>query len=236
MRKVLVAWTRSRLKRSPRLWTARLSKSGKMPSTFSATTTFASRRKRRGSRSKSWSSGSNRGHRSSRFKPPSRRSSIIYGSSSPTSWRSKGQTVSSKAGPKSPPGASSSPPIPRPRESAHWTFGGERRSPRSAKSLRAVEGVGFEGGRFAIHSSALRFDLQRAMPVSAPNSQIIYDALKGLGIRLLSVLPETWLVHLVTLADEDTAMMLVRLGKEEEGGWISVVGASLTERARAEPG
>jgi len=59
------------------------------------------------------------------------------------------------------------------------------------------------------------------MPVSAPNSQIIYDALKGLGIRLLSVLPETWLVHLVTLAEEDPEMILVRLAKEEEGVGIS---------------
>src|SRR4051812_47226955 len=59
------------------------------------------------------------------------------------------------------------------------------------------------------------------MPVSAPNSQIVYDALKALGIRLLSVLPETWLVHLVTLAEEDPEMILVRLAKEEEGVGIS---------------
>ena len=59
------------------------------------------------------------------------------------------------------------------------------------------------------------------MPVSAPNSQIIYDALKAHGIRLLSVLPETWLVHLVTLAEEDPEMILVRLAKEEEGVGIS---------------
>src|ERR1041384_4664999 len=59
------------------------------------------------------------------------------------------------------------------------------------------------------------------MPVSAANSQIVYDALKGLGIRLLSVLPETWLVHLVSLAEEDPEMILVRLAKEEEGVGIS---------------
>src|SRR3954463_11589960 len=59
------------------------------------------------------------------------------------------------------------------------------------------------------------------MPVSAPNSQIVYDALKALGIRLLSVLPETWLVHLVSLAEEDPEMILVRLAKEEEGVGIS---------------
>ncbi len=59
------------------------------------------------------------------------------------------------------------------------------------------------------------------MPVSALNSQVVYDALKANGIRLLSVLPETWLVHLVSLAEEDPEMALVRLAKEEEGVGIS---------------
>jgi sulfopyruvate decarboxylase subunit alpha len=59
------------------------------------------------------------------------------------------------------------------------------------------------------------------MPVSAPHSQVIYDALKSCGVRLLSVLPETWLVHLVSLAEEDPEMVLVRLAKEEEGVGIS---------------
>jgi len=59
------------------------------------------------------------------------------------------------------------------------------------------------------------------MPVSQANSRIVYDALKACGIRLLSVLPETWLVHLVTLAEEDPEMVLVRLAKEEEGVGIS---------------
>src|SRR5215211_2701176 len=59
------------------------------------------------------------------------------------------------------------------------------------------------------------------MPVSATNSQTVYDALKACGIRLLSVLPETWLVPLVSLAEEDPEMVLVRLAKEEEGVGIS---------------
>jgi sulfopyruvate decarboxylase subunit alpha len=59
------------------------------------------------------------------------------------------------------------------------------------------------------------------MPVSATHSQIVYDALKACGVRLLSVLPETWLVHLVSLAEEDPEMVLVRLAKEEEGIGIS---------------
>jgi sulfopyruvate decarboxylase subunit alpha len=59
------------------------------------------------------------------------------------------------------------------------------------------------------------------MPVSLRHSQIIYDALKACGVRLMSALPETWLVHLVGLADADPEMTLVRLAKEEEGIGIS---------------
>jgi len=59
------------------------------------------------------------------------------------------------------------------------------------------------------------------MPVSHTHSQVIYDALKACGVRLVSALPETWLVHLVGLADADPEMTLVRLAKEEEGIGIS---------------
>jgi len=59
------------------------------------------------------------------------------------------------------------------------------------------------------------------LPVSVANSQVVYDAMKGVGITLLSALPETWLVHLVRMADEDPAMTLVRLAKEEEGVGVS---------------
>jgi sulfopyruvate decarboxylase subunit alpha len=58
-------------------------------------------------------------------------------------------------------------------------------------------------------------------PVSVHHSSVIYDALKACGIRLLSALPETWLVHLIRLADDDPEMTLVRLAKEEEGVGIS---------------
>lgn len=58
-------------------------------------------------------------------------------------------------------------------------------------------------------------------PVSTVNSRLIYDALKACGIRLLSALPETWLVHLIRLAEDDPEMTLVRLAKEEEGVGIS---------------
>ena len=33
-------------------------------------------------------------------------------------------------------------------------------------------------------------------PVSASHSKAVYDALKACGVRIVSALPETWLVHL----------------------------------------
>jgi sulfopyruvate decarboxylase subunit alpha len=58
-------------------------------------------------------------------------------------------------------------------------------------------------------------------PVSTTSSRAIYDALKVCGIRLISALPETWLVHLIRMAEDDPEMILVRLAKEEEGVGIS---------------
>jgi len=58
-------------------------------------------------------------------------------------------------------------------------------------------------------------------PVSTLSSQAIYEALKACDVRLISALPETWLVHLVRMADDDPDMTLVRLAKEEEGVGIS---------------
>jgi sulfopyruvate decarboxylase subunit alpha len=59
------------------------------------------------------------------------------------------------------------------------------------------------------------------MPVSEKNSQVVYAALKSADVRLVSALPETWLVHLIRMAEEDPEMILVRLAKEEEGIGIS---------------
>lgn len=59
------------------------------------------------------------------------------------------------------------------------------------------------------------------MPVSAKNSKLIYETLKECDVRLVSALPETWLVHLIRMADEDPEMILVRLAKEEEAVGIS---------------
>ena len=59
------------------------------------------------------------------------------------------------------------------------------------------------------------------MPVSLTHSKVIYESLKECNIRIVSALPETWLVHLIRLTDEDPEMTLVRLAKEEEGIGIS---------------
>src|SRR5205823_9315248 len=53
------------------------------------------------------------------------------------------------------------------------------------------------------------------------NSKLIYEALKACDVKIMSALPETWLVHLIRMADEDPNMVLVRLAKEEEGIGIS---------------
>ena len=60
------------------------------------------------------------------------------------------------------------------------------------------------------------------MPVSVANSQRVFAALKACDVRILSALPETWLVHLIRMADDDPETTLVRLAKEEEGVGISM--------------
>lgn len=59
------------------------------------------------------------------------------------------------------------------------------------------------------------------MPVSVESSRAIYDALKACDVRIVSALPETWLVHLIRMSEDDPDMTLVRLAKEEEGVGIS---------------
>src|SRR5215467_334513 len=59
------------------------------------------------------------------------------------------------------------------------------------------------------------------MPVSLANSKLVYEALTECDIRLISALPETWLVHLIRMADDDPETTLVRLAKEEEAVGIS---------------
>ncbi len=60
------------------------------------------------------------------------------------------------------------------------------------------------------------------MPVSLESSKVIYDALRQSGIKIVSALPETWLVHLINMAEADPDMTLVRLTREEEAIGISV--------------
>src|SRR5437588_11204646 len=52
------------------------------------------------------------------------------------------------------------------------------------------------------------------MPVSVTNSKLIYDALKACDVKIISALPETWLVHLIRMDDEDPNLILVRIAKE----------------------
>jgi sulfopyruvate decarboxylase subunit alpha len=59
------------------------------------------------------------------------------------------------------------------------------------------------------------------MPVSERGSQVVYEALRDAGVEIFSALPETWLVHLIRLAEDDPGAVLVRLAKEEEGVGIS---------------
>jgi sulfopyruvate decarboxylase subunit alpha len=59
------------------------------------------------------------------------------------------------------------------------------------------------------------------MPVSIENSKIVYSGLKRSGVKIVSALPETWLVHLIHMADADPDTTLVRVAREEEAIGIS---------------
>jgi sulfopyruvate decarboxylase subunit alpha len=54
------------------------------------------------------------------------------------------------------------------------------------------------------------------MTVSLTNSKAVYEGIKNAGISYISALPETWLVYLLQMADEDPDMTLVEVAKEEE--------------------
>jgi len=59
------------------------------------------------------------------------------------------------------------------------------------------------------------------MPVSVENSKIVYNGLKRSGVKIVSALPETWLVHLINIAEADPDTTLVRVAREEEAIGIS---------------
>jgi sulfopyruvate decarboxylase subunit alpha len=45
--------------------------------------------------------------------------------------------------------------------------------------------------------------------VSRDNSKAVYEGIRAAGIQFLTALPETWLVYLLQLADDDPEMTLV---------------------------
>ena len=59
------------------------------------------------------------------------------------------------------------------------------------------------------------------MTVSLHNSKAVYQGIKDAGVRFLTALPETWLVYLLQMADEDPEMCLVEVAKEEEAVGIA---------------
>ena len=54
------------------------------------------------------------------------------------------------------------------------------------------------------------------MTVSLDNSKAVYQGIKDAGIKYVSALPETWLVYLLQMAEDDPHMNLVEVAKEEE--------------------
>src|ERR1700745_4068820 len=59
------------------------------------------------------------------------------------------------------------------------------------------------------------------MPVSLANSPVVSRALKACDVKIVAALPETWLVHLIRMADDDPEVSLIRVAKEEEAIGIS---------------
>jgi sulfopyruvate decarboxylase subunit alpha len=55
------------------------------------------------------------------------------------------------------------------------------------------------------------------MPLSCQLRNDLWRAQKKCGIALVSALPETWLVHLIGIAEEDPRIDPVCMAKEEEG-------------------
>lgn len=60
------------------------------------------------------------------------------------------------------------------------------------------------------------------MTVSLDNSKAVYQGIKDAGIRFISALPETWLVYLLQMAEDDPEMCLIEVAKEEEAIGIAV--------------
>lgn len=54
------------------------------------------------------------------------------------------------------------------------------------------------------------------MTVSLENSKAVYQGIKDAGVEFITALPETWLVYLLQMAEEDPDMCMVEVAKEEE--------------------
>lgn len=54
------------------------------------------------------------------------------------------------------------------------------------------------------------------MTVSRDNSLAVYRGIKAAGVKSISALPETWLVYLLQLAEDDPDVHLIEVAKEEE--------------------
>jgi sulfopyruvate decarboxylase subunit alpha len=60
------------------------------------------------------------------------------------------------------------------------------------------------------------------MTVSLDNSKAVYQGIKAAGIQFVSALPETWLVYLLQMAEDDPDMTLIEVAKEEEAIGVAV--------------
>ena len=59
------------------------------------------------------------------------------------------------------------------------------------------------------------------MTVSRDNSLAVYQGIKDAGIHFITALPETWLVYLLQLAEDDPSMTMLEVAKEEEAVGIA---------------
>ena len=59
------------------------------------------------------------------------------------------------------------------------------------------------------------------MTVSRENSKMVYQGIKDAGVRFVTALPETWLVYLLQMAEDDPEMTLIEVAKEEEAVGIA---------------
>ncbi|MBX5493290.1 MAG: sulfopyruvate decarboxylase [Chloroflexi bacterium] len=69
------------------------------------------------------------------------------------------------------------------------------------------------------------------MPVSVSNSTVVYEALRGAEVRLITALPENWLVYLLERAARDPAVQYVQVAREEE--CIGIVAGAYLAGTRA---